>query len=269
VFVPWVPRYRESEARSAVADADCWADALAALGLTYHGKSINTLRKWCARWGIATEHLRTPQAQRHRYTEDAARQAIASSYSWAEALRKLGYCHSGANPKTLKKRAREWGISTEHFDRYAGLRSAARRRSPALEDVLVKGSTYSRAALKRRLYEAGLKTPECELCGQDENWHGRRMSMILDHINGVRDDNRIENLRIVCPNCAATLDTHCGRKNRVPRSARSCERCGRSFIPSSTSQRYCSRRCGSRYQRRERDRPPNRRDQPTLLDGAA
>ena len=39
--------------------------------------------------------------------------------------------------------------------------------------------------------------------------------MILDHVNGVRDDNRLENLRIVCPNCAATLDTHCGRKLRL------------------------------------------------------
>jgi len=41
------------------------------------------------------------------------------------------------------------------------------------------------------------------------------MSLILDHINGKRDDHRIENLRILCPNCAATLETHCGRKNRL------------------------------------------------------
>lgn len=55
--------------------------------------------------------------------------------------------------------------------------------------------------------------PVCELCGQDEIWHGRRMSLILDHVNGVRDGNRIENLNIVCPNCAATLPTHCGKKH--------------------------------------------------------
>ena len=48
------------------------------------------------------------------------------------------------------------------------------------------------------------------------------MGLILDHINGVRDDNRLENLRIVCPNCAATLDTHCGRKNRLEPSNATC-----------------------------------------------
>jgi ribosomal protein S27AE len=66
--------------------------------------------------------------------------------------------------------------------------------------------------LKERLFNEGLKDRQCEQCGQGELWRGRSMSLILDHINGIPDDNRIENLQIVCPNCAATLDTHCGRK---------------------------------------------------------
>ncbi len=55
---------------------------------------------------------------------------------------------------------------------------------------------------------------------------GGRMSLILDHINGVRDDNRLSNLQIVCPNCAATLDTHCGRNGPRLVATRNCERCG-------------------------------------------
>lgn len=255
VFVPWVPRYTASEARTAVENADCWADVLDSLGIVYHGKSIKTLRKWCARWEIATAHLNTPRHSHHRYSEQDARRAIAESRSWAETLRKLGYCHTGANPKTLKKRAREWGIPTDHFDRYAGLRQAPRRRMPPLEEILVEGSSYSRAALKRRLYEAGLKKPECELCGQGDYWRGTRISLILDHINGVRNDNRLVNLRIVCPNCAATLETHCGRGTRRPRAPRTCVACGHSFLPNSTNQRYCSRECGSRYPRRRRQGP--------------
>ncbi len=97
--------------------------------------------------------------------------------------------------------------------------------------MLVADSTYSRGALKRQLYAAGLKQRQCELCGQDESWRGRKMALILDHINGVATDNRIENLRIVCPNCAATLDTHCGRKNRIDPDPLGCLHRGKEFVP--------------------------------------
>lgn len=70
--------------------------------------------------------------------------------------------------------------------------------------------------LKQKLYKLGFKKRLCEECGQGEEWRGKKMSLILDHINGVNNDNRIENLRIICPNCNATLDTHCG-KNRKPK----------------------------------------------------
>ena len=66
------------------------------------------------------------------------------------------------------------------------------------------------------------------------------MSLILDHINGVSNDHRLENLRIVCPNCNATLDTHCGRN--VPRQ-RTCPGCKQKFVPKTMQHRYCSLRC--------------------------
>lgn len=181
-----------------------------------------------------------------RYSEDEARRAIASSRSWTEALRKLDCCPTGGNPATLKKYAAIWGIPTDHFDPYAGLMDRIRPRGLPLETVLVENSTYSRSNLKRRLYEAGLRVPICELCGQGEQWRGRHMSMILDHINGIRDDNRIENLRIVCPNCAATLDTHCGRAAAGPPPLRNCARCGEMFRAKHRRQRFCSRHCGTR-----------------------
>ena len=89
------------------------------------------------------------------------------------------------------------------------------------------------------------------------------MALILDHVNGVSTDNRLENLRIVCPNCNATLDTYCGRKTRRDVTPRTCLRCATSFMPKYPRHRYCSRDCAQRAKRprprphfRRVDRPP-------------
>jgi hypothetical protein len=85
------------------------------------------------------------------------------------------------------------------------------------------------------------------------------MAMILDHVNGVANDHRLENLRILCPNCAATLDTHCARGRRLRLADRRCLRCGTVFLPRIRSQRYCSRACGTRWDRKGIPRPATRR----------
>lgn len=147
---------------------------------------------------------------------------------------------AGNNHLTLRKYAeRIWLISTDHFDPHANQRVQLANRVPRpLAEYLTERSSYSRQSLKRRLFREGIKSRACELCGQGEIWRGRRMSLLLDHINGVADDNRLENLRIVCPNCAATLDTHCGRNK-----PRWCPTCETLYRPSHTTQRYCSNRC--------------------------
>lgn len=198
-------------------------------------------------------------SRRTRYDETQAREAIAASFSWAESLRRLGLCPTGGAWRILKKHAAAWGIPTDHF--LPNGRPPVRR---PLSEVLVEGSPVRGSKLKERIYAAGLKQRVCELCGQNEMWKGRAMSLILDHVNGVRDDNRLENLRVVCANCNATLETHCGRNSRKPRAApRCCALCGARFSPNFEAQRYCSQACGQRHSAsgprpgiRRAERPP-------------
>jgi hypothetical protein len=167
---------------------------------------------------------------------------------------------AGGNHRTLRKYVEQiWRIPTEHFDPDRARNEALRRAPMVLSAILVTGSTYARGHLKERLFKEGLKTRLCEMCGQSEIWQERRMALILDHINGVADDHRLESLRIVCPNCAATLDTHCGRQNRLGRSPRGCLHCGREFLPGYHSQRYCSRVCGVRCRGYGRAQPGRRK----------
>lgn len=91
------------------------------------------------------------------------------------------------------------------------------KRTKDLDELLVVGSSPS-SAFKGRLIRAGLLKEQCNSCGIGPEWNGEWLSLHLDHKNGERNDNRIENLRILCPNCHSQTTTYCARnvknKNR-------------------------------------------------------
>jgi hypothetical protein len=179
--------------------------------------------------------------------------------SLAGALRRLGLRPVGGNYKTLRRHIDHYRVSTDHLDPNWAKRTRFAHAPMPLSKVLVEHSTYPRGKLKRRLYDLGLKQRSCELCGQGEEWRGKPIALIIDHINGVGDDNRLENLRIVCPNCAATLDTHCGRQNRILNEPRACLHCGETFMPKYPTHRYCSHACGARCGAGHAPRPESRK----------
>lgn len=164
-----------------------------------------------------------------RYEEKSFSEIVKNSRNLTEIAENLGLKPFCGNRNTIKKFINIYNLDTSHF--YARYEIRKPRRGRSIDEILVTGSTFNTTNLKHRLYKEDLKQPICEKCGQDEIWNGEKISLILDHINGVNTDNRIENLRIVCPNCNATLPTH-GGKNRKgfifhsKPTINSCDKCG-------------------------------------------
>lgn len=81
--------------------------------------------------------------------------------------------------------------------------------------VFCENSTYhNRSQIKSRLVASGIPN-QCAECALESEWNGRPLTLQLDHINGVFNDNRPENLRILCPNCHSQTDTFAGRSARL------------------------------------------------------
>ncbi len=146
---------------------------------------------------------------------------VKTSRNKIEVFKKLGLRSAGGNWTTLKKYLNLYDIDYSHFTK-----TYNKPFESELFEILVENSEYSRHSLKKRLYKEGLLSPICSMCGQDENWNGMKISLIIDHINGVYNDNRIENLRIVCPNCNAGLETFSGRNIKIEKKTYLCE-CGK------------------------------------------
>lgn len=149
-----------------------------------------------------------------KYNENEFKEIVKNSHTYKECFDKLGIRAAGSNYKHIKTYIKKYGIDISHFYQYYNNGNRDNKFKIDISDILKENSSYSRTELKKRLYSEGLLKRECCLCGQDENWNGMKISLILDHINGVYNDNRIKNLRIVCPNCNAGLDTFAGRNNK-------------------------------------------------------
>ena len=79
-------------------------------------------------------------------------------------------------------------------------------------EVFVSESTYPRHRLKERIRKQNMIPYECEGCGNKGEWLDKPLPLILDHINGVNNDNRLENLRFMCSNCDSQLPTYKNRR---------------------------------------------------------
>ena len=137
-------------------------------------------------------------------------QLVIESTTIAELMRKLGYTANRGNSfDGLKKYLTENNIDISHFKGKS--HGSSKTEKYSLEQILVENSTYSNMTrLKERVLKANLLEYKCSECGISE-WNNKHLVLQLDHINGNNRDNRIENLRLLCPNCHSQTETFCGK----------------------------------------------------------
>ena len=152
------------------------------------------------------------------WNDTQLRQMVPEVTSYAGLLRGLGLKVGGGTQSLLKQRVAVLGISTSHFKGQSwllGIKRGTSGNSHPLSEILIEDSGYqSTNQLKKRLIAAGLLEQRCAQCGLTE-WQGKLAPLELDHINGRRRDNRLENLRILCSNCHAQTPTYCSRNIRA------------------------------------------------------
>lgn len=157
---------------------------------------------------------------RTSYSQEEFMDAVKNNYSVRACLLALGLNATGGNYALFKRRVKALGLDTSHFTGQGHLKNRTHdwNKKKTLEEILVVDSDYlNRNQIKKRLLANGSLTYECDSCGIAD-WQGQSLSLHLDHINGVNNDHRLENLRLLCPNCHSQTSTYAGRnKARKPR----------------------------------------------------
>lgn len=151
---------------------------------------------------------------KRKWNDEQFIEAVKTSLSYAEVLRKIGLKVAGSNYDTVKRKIAELNLDTSHMTGKVwnqGERFRQIKPKQPLEEILVEHSTYVNTNhLRQRLLNEGLKERKCECCGNSE-WMGFPIALELHHVNGIKDDLRIENLQILCPNCHAFTDNYRGK----------------------------------------------------------
>jgi hypothetical protein len=143
---------------------------------------------------------------------------VVEANSLKNVLYRLGISNSSGRQNTLKNRLKNDNIDFNHL---------IKKEAYSNEEVFVENSLYARKHIKKRILKQNLIPYKCEICGNEGEWLGKSMVLVLDHKNGVNNDNRIENLRFLCSNCNCQQSTFAGKNNRSGKTKTYCIDCGK------------------------------------------
>lgn len=179
------------------------------------GYSYKILNKYIKENDIDISHFTFSKSS---YKIEDLINAVKNSLTISEVCRNLKIKENGGNFKSINNKIKINKIDISHFTGKAwntGDRFIHNGIKYSTIDILVENSTYSRYHLKNRLINEGLLEYKCLICDNRGEWLNNKLVLQLDHINGKNDDNRIENLRLLCPNCHSQTSTFSGNNQKI------------------------------------------------------
>ncbi|WP_329210576.1 HNH endonuclease [Streptomyces sp. NBC_00683] len=185
------------------------------MGLPPSDSPYSYIRGRLDRLGIDTSHFTS--GRRHGAPSTPRRQlttAVVESQSLAGVLKTLGQVDNGGTRARLKRDIEAYGLSTDHFSgqgHAAGARSPYRKTAAEILLRLESGASRTPTAHLRRALDDVRLPHTCAICGTGDTWRGNRLVLEIDHINGDRLDNRLNNLRYLCPSCHSQTATFANR----------------------------------------------------------
>lgn len=172
--------------------------------------TYTTVRYWLDKYNLKTNGY----GKKYNWSEESLKNAVKKSECKSDVLRNLGISTKSGNFQTLDKYLKKYGIddSSLKYDYKRGNKWVSKLTN---EKIFCENSTVSKHTLKNRILKEGLIEYKCSSCELEDVWNGKPIQLQLDHINGKNTDNRIENLRYLCPNCHSQTETYCiGNKKR-------------------------------------------------------
>lgn len=168
--------------------------------------SYTTMRYWLNKFKIKTSGY----TKTYNWEEKILREAIEKSECKSDILRHLNISVKSGNFQTLERYCIKYSIDINHL-KYSHNRGHKFQESKTNEELFVENSTSIGKTIKERIIKEKLIKYKCACCKNEGEWMGIKLTLQLDHINGVNNDNRLNNLRFLCPNCHSQTKTYAAK----------------------------------------------------------